>query len=97
MFDSQEKSSEEKQMIGKIASEMIEDGDAIFLSPGSTCLEIAKNIKQKRLTVVTNDLIIGYELRNYTGLKVIVTGGDLIQSTSTLTAGLPFMHLTVYT
>lgn len=87
MLDSQEKSSEEKQMIGKIASEMIEDGDAIFLSPGTTCLEIAKNIKQKRLTVVTNDILIGYELRNYSGLKVIVTGGDLIQSTSTLTGG----------
>jgi len=75
---------EEKRMIGKIASQMIENGEAIFLSPGTTCLEIAKNIKNKRITVVTNDLLIGYELRDSTGIKVIVTGGDLIKSTSTL-------------
>lgn len=88
-----EKVSEEKQMIGKIASRMIEEGDAIFLGPGSTCLEIAKNIKQKRITVVTNDLMIGYELRNNPGVKVIVTGGDLIQSTSILAGGFTLQAL----
>jgi len=75
---------EEKRMIGKIASQMIENGEAIFLSPGTTCLEIAKNIKNKRITVVTNDLLIGYELKDSAGIKVIVTGGDLIKSTTTL-------------
>ncbi|HHY81325.1 MAG TPA: DeoR/GlpR transcriptional regulator [Clostridiales bacterium] len=84
---SQEEVSTEKQMIGKIASNMIEEGDAIFLSPGTTCMEIARNIKQKRLTVVTNDILIGYELRDYPGVKVIVTGGDLMHSTSALIGG----------
>lgn len=79
--------SEEKQLIGRIASEMIEDGSPIFLGPGTTCLEIARNIKKKRLTVVTNDLLIGYELRNCPGIKVIVTGGDLIPSTTALSGG----------
>ncbi|MGI6668185.1 MAG: DeoR/GlpR family DNA-binding transcription regulator [Acetivibrionales bacterium] len=88
-----ERASEEKQMIGKIASAMVEDGDAIFLSPGSTCLEIARNIKQKRVTVVTNDLVTGLELRNSPGVKVIVTGGDLIQSTSTLVGGFTLQAL----
>ncbi len=79
--------SEEKKMIGKIASQLVEDEDAIFLSPGTTSLEIAKNIKDKRITIVTNDLLIGYELKDKVGIKVIVTGGDLIQSTSTLVGG----------
>lgn len=82
-----EEASEEKQMIGRIAAKMIDDGSPIFLGPGTTCLEIARNIKQKRLTVVTNDLLIGYELRNCPGIKVIVTGGALIPSTSALTGG----------
>ncbi len=82
--ESDDDALEEKRMIGKIASQMIEDGEAVFLSSGTTCLEIARNIKSKRLTVVTNDLLIGYELKDSIGIKVIVTGGDLIQSSSTL-------------
>lgn len=59
----------------------------IFLSPGTTSLEIARNIKDKRITIVSNDLLIGYELKDKVGIKVIVTGGDLVQSTSTLVGG----------
>ena len=56
-------------MIGKIAAQMIEDGEAIFLSAGSTCLEIARNIKGKKITVLTNDLAIGLELKDASGVK----------------------------
>lgn len=80
----EENAAEEKRMIGKIAAHMIENGEAVYLSPGTTCLEIARNLKDKRITVVTNDLIIAYELKDSIGIKVIVTGGDLLQSTSTL-------------
>jgi DeoR/GlpR family transcriptional regulator of sugar metabolism len=84
---------EEKRMIGRIASQMIEPGEAIYLGPGSTCLEIARNIKEKRVTVVTNDILIAYDLKNSTGIKVIVTGGDLIQSTSILVGGFALQAL----
>jgi DeoR family fructose operon transcriptional repressor len=82
-FDDDE-TSEDKKMIGRIAADMIEPGDAVFLTPGSTCLEIAKNLNNKRATVVTNDLNIGMALKDYLGIKAIITGGDLIQSTSIL-------------
>ena len=85
--------TEEKRMIGKIASQMIENGESIYLSPGTTSLEIARNIKNKKVTVVTNDLLIGYELRDTIGIKVIVTGGDLIQSTSMLVGGFALQAL----
>lgn len=84
---------EEKRMIGKIAAQMIENGEAVFLSPGTTCLEIARNIKDKKVTVVTNDLLIAYELRDSIGIKVIVTGGDLVQSTSILVGGFALQAL----
>lgn len=83
----------EKRMIGKIASEIIEEGDAIYISPGSTCLEIARNIKNMRLTVVTNDIMIAHELRNCPGIKVIVTGGDLLHATSSLIGGFALQTL----
>lgn len=76
--------SEDKRMIAVIAAQMVEDGEAIFLGPGITCLEIAKKIKDKRITVITNDMLIGMELKDSPGIKVIVTGGDLIQSTTFL-------------
>jgi DeoR/GlpR family transcriptional regulator of sugar metabolism len=72
---------------------MIEPGEAIYLGPGSTCLEIARNIKEKRVTVVTNDILIAYDLKGSTGIKVIVTGGDLIQSTSILVGGFALQAL----
>jgi len=75
---------EEKKLIGKIASQMIENDEAIYLSPGVTCLEIAKNLKKKKLTVVTNDISIGAVLKDCAGIKTIITGGDLIPSTFTL-------------
>lgn len=92
-IDSDDSNIEEKKMIGKIASQMIENNEAIYLGPGSTCLEIARNIKDKKLTVVTNDLNIALELKASAGIKVIVTGGDLIQSTSTLIGGFALQAL----
>ncbi|NLM11543.1 MAG: DeoR/GlpR transcriptional regulator [Clostridiaceae bacterium] len=76
--------NEEKKLIGKIASQMIQNDEAIYLGPGKTCLEIAKNIKNKKITVVTNDISIGAVLKDSAGIKVIITGGDLIHSTGTL-------------
>jgi len=82
--EAEDEVNEDKKMIGKIAAQMIENGEAVFIGPGTTCLEIAKKIKDKKITVVTNDLIIALELKDNPGVKVIVTGGDLIQSTSML-------------
>jgi DeoR family fructose operon transcriptional repressor len=93
IFESEDQTIEEKRMIGKIAAQMIDNGDAIYLSPGTTCLEIAKNIKDKKVTVVTNDLSIGYGLKDSIGIKSIITGGDLIHSTSTLVGGFALQAL----
>lgn len=68
----------EKERIGNLAAELIEDGDNIILDSGTTTLHIAKSIKRKRnLTVVTNDINIAATLRFPKSIKVIVTGGVL--------------------
>lgn len=76
--------NEDRKMIGRIAAEMVQPGEAIFLTPGPTCLEIAKNLYNKKGTVVTNDMNIGMILRDNIGMKTIVTGGDLMPSTGIL-------------
>ncbi len=71
-----ESNREEKEKIGIMAADLIEDGDTIILDSGSTTLEIAKNIKQKNVTIITNDVSIVMEL-SHTKNKIIVCGGSL--------------------
>lgn len=67
-----------KRNVAQIASSLIEDGDIIFLGPGSTCYQLASMLKQKHnLTVVTNSLDSAIELADVNDIHVIVAGGAL--------------------
>ncbi|GKU83901.1 DeoR/GlpR family DNA-binding transcription regulator [Niallia sp. NCCP-28] len=69
---------EEKIRIAECAVEMIEEGDNIILDSGTTTLQIARLLVAKsNITVVTNDINIAAELRDFKDIKVIVTGGIL--------------------
>ncbi len=67
----------EKERIGKAAAEMIQDGDVVLLDSGSTTTQVAKHLKDKRITVVTNALNIASELLNCQQIEVLVAGGML--------------------
>ncbi|MFD3155669.1 DeoR/GlpR family DNA-binding transcription regulator [Haloimpatiens sp. FM7330] len=67
----------EKSNIGKAAADLIKDNDTVILDCGTTILEIAKNIKAKNITVITNSIDIATELLNKKGIELIVTGGNL--------------------
>lgn len=70
---------EGKQKIGKKAAEMIKDGETIFLDASTSCLHLARNLKDKRsVTVITNAERVVAELCQYDNIKVICTGGRLI-------------------
>jgi DeoR/GlpR family transcriptional regulator of sugar metabolism len=91
--ESDDETAEEKRMIGKMAAELVEQGEAIFLGPGRTCREVARHLKGKRITVVTNDLAVGLCLKDAVGIKVILTGGDLLPSSTALGGGLALQAL----
>ncbi|TCO61499.1 DeoR/GlpR family DNA-binding transcription regulator [Caldanaerobacter subterraneus] len=74
-FEKEEVELEAKRKIGKIAASLIEEGDTILLDSGTTTLEIARNLKNMRLTVVTNSPLIAIELSKYEDIELIVTGG----------------------
>lgn len=65
----------EKQRIAKLALSMIDDKDTIYLDGGSTLLELAKLLKEKKgLTVVTNSLMAAAELMESAHTLIIVGG-----------------------
>ncbi len=73
-----QKHFKEKQVIGRKAAELIQDGDTIILDSGTTTLEIAKNLAHfNELTVITNAINIAHLLANYQNIRVIVPGGIL--------------------
>lgn len=65
-----------KQAIGMLAATLVEDGDTIFLSGGTTALELGRALGSRRaLTVITNSIPAVVELTPEPGITVVVTGG----------------------
>ncbi len=77
---------DKKEVIGKKAGGLIDNGDTIILDSGSTTTEIAKNLTDRRnLTVITNALNIAIILGGEPGIDVIMTGGEFKPPTLSLT------------
>lgn len=74
---------EEKRVIAKLAASLIEEGDTIFLGPGTTVESFAEEIKNSSLTVVTNCLPVFHILSNKKSetFKVFLIGGEMRQVT----------------
>lgn len=77
---------EAKTAIAALISQMVQDGDHLMLDDSSTCLYIAKQLKDKKdLTVVTYSAEIVMELAGVEGWTVISTGGQLKSSSLSFT------------
>jgi DeoR family fructose operon transcriptional repressor len=72
---------EEKRRIGTAAVSMINQGNTIFLTTGTTTMQIAKNLVKSRpvinLTVATNSLNNAYELCKLDSIRLFVIGGEV--------------------
>lgn len=68
----------EKKRIALCAASLVEDGDTIAIDSGSTNLEFAKCLlEKKRLTVVTNDIKIASCLEKNPDANIILLAGSL--------------------
>ncbi|NLG99123.1 MAG: DeoR/GlpR transcriptional regulator [Chloroflexi bacterium] len=66
----------EKQKIGRLAAALIEDGDTVFLGAGTTVMEVARELVNRRdLTVITNSLLVINTLAEAPGINMVVLGG----------------------
>ena len=72
-----------KELIGKRASEYIEDNDTIFIDSGTTTLQIIPFLKDKKnLTVISHSLPVIDALYKLENIKVIVLPGILLRETA---------------
>jgi DeoR/GlpR family transcriptional regulator of sugar metabolism len=70
--------SEEKRRIGRAAAALIEKGDTIALTPGTTTLEVIRGLPMNQnITIVTNTVNVAMELSKRKDLDIFVTGGHL--------------------
>ena len=73
--------ADEKAGIGRAAAELITDGETVFLGSGTTVLEAAKHLRdRKNLTVITNSLPVLNALAGIKDITVVSLGGQLRDS-----------------
>lgn len=67
---------EAKRRIGQAAAAMVQEGETIFISSGSTTLELARALRSDmRLTVITNSLPVINHLAGCPNVELLVVGG----------------------
>lgn len=73
-----ERLAPEKRRIGRAAAALINPGDTIAITPGTTTAEIIRGLPlDGKVTVVTNTVNIAMELSKRKDVNVFVTGGHL--------------------
>lgn len=73
----------EKEKIAKMSLSFIKDYDSILLDCSTTASYIAKEIKtsEKKISVVTNSLLVAKEVEDATHVRLILLGGEYKNST----------------
>jgi DeoR family fructose operon transcriptional repressor len=70
------RSSDEKKVIGSLASKLLSDGDHVFLDSGTTCSELVPFVKRMHeITVLANSARLALELGN-SGVQLFLIGGE---------------------
>ena len=66
----------EKRRIARAAAALVPDGAVVGMTGGSTVLELARVLAERRgITVVTNALNVALELVGHSGIRLVVIGG----------------------
>lgn len=70
--------AEEKRRIARTAAALVQKGQTIALSGGTTTTEIVRSLKTlSGISIITNTVNVAMELSNCKDIEVIVTGGVL--------------------
>ncbi|MHC4443697.1 MAG: DeoR/GlpR family DNA-binding transcription regulator [Planctomycetota bacterium] len=71
----------QKQAIGRVTAELVEDNETILLNGGTTTYQVARNLANRPLQVVTNSLQIANYLTQEANIEVIFVGGNIYPKT----------------
>jgi len=68
---------EEKRRIAAEVAALIADGEAVLLDSGTTALEVARALRERRLTVVPLSLHAARELAGAPRIRLVLPGGEV--------------------
>jgi len=69
----------EKRRIGLAAAELIQAGETVGLSAGTTTTHVGRSLRHReKIQVITNAINIGMELCNQTAIRTYLTGGEVL-------------------
>jgi DeoR/GlpR family transcriptional regulator of sugar metabolism len=72
-----QRNPEAKQTIGRLAAELVQDQDQLFLDSGTTSFAVAPFLKRRRgLSIIVNSARLALELGDAPGVSVILLGGQ---------------------
>ena len=81
-FDQQSQvRQDEKMRIGAAGAALVEDGEAIIISSGSTTAQVARHLDGKKdLTILTHSLRIASDLLQHMEFKIYLLGGQVLST-----------------
>jgi DeoR family transcriptional regulator of aga operon len=81
ILEREKEQPDEKTRIGRAAASLVADHETVFLGSGTTVLEVARNLRdRKHLTVITNSLAVLNMLAGLKEITVVSLGGMLRES-----------------
>lgn len=81
-LDEKDKKNKLHLNIAKMASQLIEDDEVVFIGGGSILNELSDYLRDKKgLVVVTNNINIAMNILSYKTVKVIITAGEIDPAT----------------
>lgn len=82
--DRQILNQEAKMEVAQKAVQLVHKGDVIFLDASSTAHYLSKLIPDIEVTILTNSILVSVELAKKKAVKVILTGGNVSESSLSL-------------
>lgn len=81
--DKSRKNAEKKRRIGRAAVDLIQEGDTILLDAGTTVMQVARQLHDKRnLTLITCAVNVATELIRIPENQIVMLGGEIRASSA---------------
>ncbi len=81
-------SHDAKATIGAAAAGLLADGETVILDGGTTAMEVARGLRNRRMTVMPLALRPVFELHECPGIKLLLPGGEVRPGELSLTGSL---------
>ena len=86
--DVEQQQRKEKTLVAERAAELVNDGDVILVDIGTTTALFAKQLRGRRITVITSSLAVIDQLRDDDAVELIVLGGAVRKNYNSMVGAL---------